>query len=156
MCDGLPVDRANYSVNSKLTSGAERIDFTDEENPTLKLQFQSRENNTEPEEDEACVDENDSENEEKEVYIQAIADDSLAAADGRLSQGDILLQVNAIYRIGMRKLLKYYTHSGDEHKLTKQTLFILDKRNRCSKSLSSGDIIRRSWTWNNFACISAT
>ncbi len=95
LCDGLPVDRTNYSVNSKLTPGAEGIDFTDEENPTLKLQFQPNENKTEVEED-TCVDENESENEEKEVYIQAIADDSLAAADGRLFQGDILLQVNLL------------------------------------------------------------
>ena len=30
---------------------------------------------------------------ESEVYIQEIQSDSLAAADGRLRQGDILLQV---------------------------------------------------------------
>jgi len=35
--------------------------------------------------------------EDNEVYIQSIAPESLAAADGRLSQGDLLLQVNIIY-----------------------------------------------------------
>lgn len=60
-----------------------------------KLQIESSEPNPlETGDDEVCVDDNDLENEEKEVYIQNIADDSLAAADGRLCRGDTILQVN--------------------------------------------------------------
>lgn len=90
LCDDLPVD-----VNNKTSPTIDKRDFGEDENLPSKLQIESREHNPlETEDDQVCLDENDLENEEKEVYIQNIADDSLAAADGRLCTGDIILQVN--------------------------------------------------------------
>ena len=67
LCDGLPVNRTRSDEEGGKSSGASP--------------------------DETRAPEEDQEEEDNEVYIQAIADESLAAADGRLSQGDILLQV---------------------------------------------------------------
>ena len=87
LCDGLSVSRSNYNEDGKLTAVTDRINLTDDKIPRSKLQLETSEKNTEFEEDEACVDENYLESEDKEVYIQS-------AADGRLFQGDILLQVS--------------------------------------------------------------
>jgi hypothetical protein len=88
------VSRSNYNEDGKLTAATERIDLADEKPPRSKPQFDTSEKTAEFEEDEACIDENDLEGQDKEVYIQAVAEGSLAAADGRLFQGDILLQVS--------------------------------------------------------------
>ena len=46
------------------------------------------------------------ENDDKDVYIQDIADDSLAASDARLCLGDVIIQVINIYhRIKFKKIL---------------------------------------------------
>lgn len=94
LCDGLSVSRSNYNEDGKLTAVTDRINLTDDKIPRSKLQLQTSEKTTEFEEDKACVDENYLESEDKEVYIQSVAEGSLAAADGRLFQGDILLQVS--------------------------------------------------------------
>lgn len=120
LCDGLPVD-----LNNKMSPAIDKVDFTEDENLSSKLQIEPSENNSlEAEDDEACVDENDLENEEKEVYIQNIADDSLAAADGRLCRGDIILQVSF-------KLLKiHFAYLFSKHLMSLNQINGVDVRNR--------------------------
>lgn len=95
LCDGLPVSRINYDDTGKLAPAVDTSNFT-EKKTMNKIYVETNDNATECEEDEACVDEDNTESEDKEVYIQAIAEDSLAAADGRLLQGDVLLQVYTV------------------------------------------------------------
>ena len=84
LCDGLPVNRTNS--NSQTT--ADETGGKVEEDKRLELSCKST-----VEETKKVV---DTEDEFNEVFIQTIAIDSLAAADGRLFQGDILLQVTSI------------------------------------------------------------
>jgi hypothetical protein len=97
LCDGLSVSRSNYNEDGKLTAATYKIDLTDEKISRSKLQFETNEKTADYEEDETCIEENHLESEDKEVYIQDVAEGSLAAADGRLLQGDILLQVSKLY-----------------------------------------------------------
>lgn len=71
LCDGLPVKQTGRSNAAAAATGDESHGL---KSPTSETRSEE-------------------EAEENEVYIQAIAVNSLAAADGRLCQGDILLQV---------------------------------------------------------------
>lgn len=46
------------------------------------------------------------EQEEKEVYIQDIADGSLAASDGRLCLGDVIIQVYYLFELALYAFLR--------------------------------------------------
>lgn len=94
LCDGLPLGRTNDRNLMKLTPAiASAIPESLEEGQLSKQTFEFSENSGEIQSCGMFADENDLETEEKEVYIQHIASDSIAATDGRLSQGDVLLQV---------------------------------------------------------------
>lgn len=88
LCDA--VSRINYDENGKQAPAEvdTTSDITDKK-ASSKPYGETNDNAfSEYEEDEDNL-----ESEDKEVYIQAIAEDSLAALDGRLLQGDVLLQV---------------------------------------------------------------
>lgn len=93
MCDGAnSVNRTN-SNNRRLSNETGINNLEETQDKKLSLPSKESSGKTETQETEEMTKTMDDEEEFNEVCIQTIAADSLAAADGRLFQGDILLQV---------------------------------------------------------------
>jgi hypothetical protein len=91
LCDGLPVNRTNS--NGKTTANEAGVNVEEDQRlgSSSKAIPSAKEETAEKTKKAA-----DAQDDFNEVFIQTIAADSLAAADGRLFQGDILLQVISI------------------------------------------------------------
>lgn len=87
LCDGLPVNRTTADSSKSVNAASPERRGATEETAQVDVAVQQR-----PDADDV-PDVEEVDEEDSEVYIQAIAAESLAAADGRLSQGDLLLQV---------------------------------------------------------------
>lgn len=93
LCDGLPVNQQKQlqqqQTKTTCCQGTVIVNTSDPETSNKRVAPQTA-NSPATAEDDASEPEDDV---ESEVFIQEIQSDSLAAADGRLRQGDILLQV---------------------------------------------------------------